>query len=54
MDRRTERLLEEVLGGQEGRIERFEGIGRAGYDAKDVLLRHCREVEGREDVLARR
>lgn len=50
-----ERLLNEVLMQQSGRIKRFEAIAAFGYDAKDVLVKHCRVGdEIREDALARR
>lgn len=50
-----ERLLNEVLMQQSGRIKRFEAIAAFGYDAKDVLVKHCRVGdEMREDALARR
>lgn len=49
-----ERLLGEILAQQSGRIRRFESIAAFGYDAKDVLVRHCRVGDEREDALARR
>lgn len=50
----VERLLDEVLAKQSGRIRKFEGIAAFGYDAKDVLLRNCRTGDERDDALARR
>lgn len=50
----TTELLDSILASQTHRIEKFESIGEFGYDAKDVLLRHCRTDDAVDDVLARR
>lgn len=54
MEVEVERLLDEILAKQSGRIRKFEGIAAFGYDAKDVLLKHCRVEDEQEDALARR
>jgi F-box protein 21 len=54
IDSQTTGLLNGILEGQSSRIERFDAIGKFGYDAKDTLLRHCDANETAEDVLARR
>lgn len=55
---RQNRLVAELLDGiiatRVGRLERFETIGRLGYDAKDFLLAQCRTDESATDFLARR
>jgi F-box protein 21 len=47
-------ILDSILQGQVNRIKKFSEIIDFGYDAKDILLQHCRTNEGAEDVLARR
>ncbi|TKA71890.1 hypothetical protein B0A49_03353 [Cryomyces minteri] len=53
-DRMTVQSLESILATQRGRIDKTESIVTAGYDAKDILLRHCNPLPEAEDVLARR
>jgi F-box protein 21 len=47
------RLLDNILGSQTGRIEKFRRVINLGYDAKDTLLHHSL-VESGDDHLARR
>lgn len=54
VDHKTSGSLDSIISAQTGRIEKFEQVGKFGYDAKDALLRHCRTPENTEDVLARR
>ena len=54
IDRDTTELLDSILSCQTGRIEKFQKIIEAGYDAKDCLLRHLAVHDEAEDVLARR
>lgn len=51
---RTSKILDSILDGQVGRIEKFQDIAEFGYDAKDTLLKHCQADHGADDVLARR
>lgn len=50
----TTKLLDRILSGQIGRIDKTNQIGEFGYDAKDTLLRHCRADPNAPDVLARK
>ena len=54
VDSDTTELLDSIISGQVGRINKFKMIADFGYDAKDTLLRHCRTSDDAEDVLARR
>ena len=50
----TASVLDSIIAGQVNRIQKFKIIADFGYDAKDILLKHCRTCETAEDVLARR
>lgn len=54
LDRATNRLLDNILASQVGRIEKSQTIISFGYDAKDALLRNASIDSRAEDYLARR
>jgi F-box protein 21 len=54
VDTQTTELLDSILEGQTSRLKKFDLICGYGYDAKEILLRHCAASDNAEDVLARR
>ncbi len=54
LERTATQLLQSIISGQSGRIDKIQKIVELGYDVKDVLLRHTRTQDEAEDVLARR
>lgn len=54
IDRITSHLLDSILAGQTGRIEKFRTIVDLGYDIKDTLIRNITSDLETDDCLARR
>ncbi|KAL7276273.1 hypothetical protein RUND412_000739 [Rhizina undulata] len=54
VERRTTKLLNEIIASPMDRIRRFNEIADFGYDAMDCLAGHAKAGEEIEDVLARR
>lgn len=53
VDRTTRHLLDGILAGQTGRMEKFRALVELGCDVKDTLLRNCAPETQQDDVLAR-
>lgn len=54
VQRRTTKLLNEIIASPINRFPKYHEIVKFGYDAKDCLAEHARASESAEDVLARR
>ncbi|KAE8348319.1 Hemimethylated DNA-binding protein YccV like-domain-containing protein [Aspergillus coremiiformis] len=54
IDRTTSHLLDSILAGQTGRIEKSRAIIGLGYDAKDTLIKSISALVDIDDHLARR
>ncbi|KAI1003703.1 hypothetical protein K3495_g4506 [Podosphaera aphanis] len=54
VDSKATQLLDSILSTQVDRISKYHAIAQYGYDAKDIMLRHCHVNESDPDALSRR